>query len=297
MADKFSVLIKYEYLDYIQNAKLSDADSWVFMKALIEYDKSGKEPVFENQVLTGLFIVLKHDLDKNKERWEGVIKAKSEAGKKGMENRWGEKKQDITKITDDNTNNSDNKCYQSITEITNITDYDLDLDSDLESEYESGGGNENGDSEKPPPLFLRIKNQIKKNGFFIDDDSAIDRLILEIDPSWIEDRHGFIEFIAETVRDRYVKKKKTTGDLHNLFRKLVFNAPNLREEYPEWRRKKESADLEAQVLEAKRNRPEKCRCGGELREYGDNELFCVECRDVTCCFDEDSKKWKWRRKR
>ena len=56
------------------------------------------------------------------EKWEAIKKKRSEAGKKGMESRWGKSKQTIT-----NDNNvigvitSDNKPKQTITKIT-VTD-------------------------------------------------------------------------------------------------------------------------------------------------------------------------------
>lgn len=56
------------------------------------------------------------------EKWEAIKKKRSEAGKKGMESRWGKPKQTIT-----NDNNvigvitSDNKSKQTITKIT-VTD-------------------------------------------------------------------------------------------------------------------------------------------------------------------------------
>jgi hypothetical protein len=83
MAEKYSVLVKYKYLEYIDNAKLSNSDAWIFMKGIIEYDKTGKIPAFKNPVLTGLFAVLKVDLDKNREKWEEKVVRNKENGKKG----------------------------------------------------------------------------------------------------------------------------------------------------------------------------------------------------------------------
>jgi len=301
MADKFSVLIKYKHLEYIKNARLNDADSWVIMNALIEYDKTGKEPVFINPVLTGLFAAIKYDLDENRGKWDEAIKAKSEAGKKGMEKRWGEKSQSITVDSKDNT---DNTCYKNITEITpvtpvienitevtNITDSDLDSDS----EFESGGGN----IQPPLSLKIKIKNQIIQNGFFLDDDPAIERLVTETDPSWFDEPHGFIAFIAETVKDRYAKRKgKGKNDLHNLFRKLLFNAPNLREAYPQWRAEQEKqtqiATKSAAIAEARKNYPTKCDvCGNEITSY-DGNYYCRACERI-CEFNLETLKWEWRK--
>jgi len=147
MADKHSVLIKYKYLEYIKNARLTDADSWVFISALIEYDKNGKEPVFTNSVLTGLFAAIKYDLDENKEKWQEVVNAKAEAGKKGAERRWGEKNQDIAKIAPAIS------AKENIASMTKIAD--LDSEFGIDSALNSCGSNElpeNQPKPKKPPL-------------------------------------------------------------------------------------------------------------------------------------------------
>lgn len=69
-----------------------------------------------------LFSVFASQIDSCNEKWETIKKKRSEAGKKGMESRWGKPKQTIT-----NDNNvigvitSDNKPKQTITKIT-VTD-------------------------------------------------------------------------------------------------------------------------------------------------------------------------------
>lgn len=69
-----------------------------------------------------LFSVFTSQIDSCNEKWEAIKKKRSEAGKKGMKNRWGKSKQTIT-----NDNNvigvitSDNKPKQTITKIT-VTD-------------------------------------------------------------------------------------------------------------------------------------------------------------------------------
>lgn len=71
-----------------------------------------------------LFSVFTFQIDSCNEKWETIKKKRSEAGKKGMKNRWGKSKQAIT-----NDNNvigvitSDNKPKQTITKITvTVTD-------------------------------------------------------------------------------------------------------------------------------------------------------------------------------
>jgi hypothetical protein len=83
MAGKYSVIIKYKYLDYIESAELSDSDTGILFKAIVRYDKAGESPVFENPVLTGMFAIIKHDIDENKKKWEEEVIRNRENGKRG----------------------------------------------------------------------------------------------------------------------------------------------------------------------------------------------------------------------
>jgi hypothetical protein len=300
VADKYSVLIKYKYLEYIDNAKLSDADAWVFMRGIIEYDKTGMEPEYANPVLTGLFAVLKCDLDENRDRWEEAVKSKSAAGKKGMEKRWG-KKEDITQITPVIEDNRDNRCYQDITGIT-----DLDLDLDLEFVNENGGGNnrpipKNQTGEKsPPPLILEVIKEAEDVGFFIDSDLAKQFIDRSDHSSWFG-KYSFIKFIAIKITENEKYAKKPIDEQRNIFRKLLLDAENLRREYPTWREKqeREESGLKAKLkLEAGRKaardkayskKPETCpKCGSAL----DEDLCCPDCSG-TYEFNNDANDWKF----
>ena len=73
--------------------------------AVIEYAISGT--LSELKPLAKMaFSFIRKDIDANNERYEGMVSKRSEAGKKGMKSRWGE---------------NNNKCYDEITKITNIT--------------------------------------------------------------------------------------------------------------------------------------------------------------------------------
>jgi hypothetical protein len=126
-------------------------------------------------------------------------------------------------------------------------------------------GNGNGNSEKQPPPFFDIQNKINGSGFFLND-KEIESLVSETDPSWFHG-HSFIDFIAETVRERYGDKPKR--DQHLVFRKLLFDAANLRAEYPAWRTQQEQAAIDREKLLAREQavsaQPDACPvCGGPL---------------------------------
>jgi hypothetical protein len=276
MAEKFSVLIKYKYLEYAENAKLSDADSWRLMKGIIEYDRYGEDPVFENPILTALFAVIKTDLDSNREKWEETAKARREAGKKGMDNRWGKPKEAITEITDVIG------VTENITKITKITDSDLDSDLGSGNEIDSGGGS--GSEPVPPPPLEKIKNESKTQGFIID--SAIARQFQNagLDPSWFTAPHSFLEFSAARVKKKY--PAKDADGLKSIFIAAVKSWEDLREAYPLWRTGQEKRAKDAEkhraAQKARDDAPKKCRCGGDLND----RLYCGSCTGQYAFDDE-----------
>ena len=86
--------------------ELDDEQAGKLIKAIYEYNVNKK------LTLTGalklVFIPFKNSFDRNDDKWDDIVKKRSEAGKKGMEKRW-KAEQNIT---------NDNKCYQTITNIT-----------------------------------------------------------------------------------------------------------------------------------------------------------------------------------
>ena len=115
------------YLDYEEHLNLlSDAEVGQLIRAMIKYEKNDSEPQLDG-IVKMAFSFIKKQLDRDKEKWEDTKKRKSEAGKKGMANRWGKKKssKSIENSEIDNNDNSvisviteDNRKKQSITEIT-----------------------------------------------------------------------------------------------------------------------------------------------------------------------------------
>jgi hypothetical protein len=127
--DKNSFLI---YIDYQEQFELlTDEQAGKLIKAIIEYEKTGK--ILELDGMTKMaFSFIKTQLDRDREKWQEEKQKRSEAGKRGMSKRWGKTKQDnnVTNvITEDNKNNSVKN------EITNITD-NVDVDEDVNVEVD-----------------------------------------------------------------------------------------------------------------------------------------------------------------
>jgi hypothetical protein len=81
---------------------LSNEEAGILLKDILKY-QSGEEVKNNNPV----WLFIKSKIDDYNKTGETIAKSRSLAGKIGMAKRWG-----ITKITNDNT---DNKCYQMIT--------------------------------------------------------------------------------------------------------------------------------------------------------------------------------------
>lgn len=77
--------------------------------AVKRYVLYGEEPK-DRDVIYSMFGIMRNQLEKDGKKWERIKNERSKAGVEGMKKRWG-----------DNKNNKNNKCYQDITKITNIT--------------------------------------------------------------------------------------------------------------------------------------------------------------------------------
>ena len=86
-------------------------------EAIIGYGISGETPKQLKPMARLAFNFVKTTLDEDVERYDEIKKARSEAGRKGMEKRWGKKSVE--------TDAGDNKCYSPITSDNknNYNDY------------------------------------------------------------------------------------------------------------------------------------------------------------------------------
>lgn len=88
MADKKSFVL---YTDSRpQWEKLTDEQAGRLIKSVIAYSDTGEEPDFREFPMEDImFEGLKAQLNRDAEKWEASKKARSEAGKKGADARWG----------------------------------------------------------------------------------------------------------------------------------------------------------------------------------------------------------------
>lgn len=99
------------YTDYVHTVcKLTDAKAGKLFKHILRF-VNDENPVPADRVIDLVFEPIKQNLKRDLKDWEKEKQQRSEAGKKGMKNRWKNKKT-ITPITNDNT------VKQPITSIT-----------------------------------------------------------------------------------------------------------------------------------------------------------------------------------
>lgn len=162
----------------------------ILFQAILDY-ASGIPINITDPIVNIAFIPIKQNLDRNNEKWEQKKIARSEAGKKGMRNRWhkGESEEDnkdnnvIPVIAEDNkdnnvidVNNKNNNAYQDVTNITVNENVNV-----------NGNGNVNGNvnvnekkgEDKPrnvfkPPTLEEVKEYCWERNNGIDAQQFID---------------------------------------------------------------------------------------------------------------------------
>ena len=112
--NKKSFLLYCDLIHTVQ--KLNDEQAGKLFKHVLEY-VNDFNPVTEDIITDLCFEPIKQNLKRDLRKYESTCEKRSEAGKKGMQKRWGK----------DNKDNKDNKCYKP---ITNITDKDIDIDKE-----------------------------------------------------------------------------------------------------------------------------------------------------------------------
>ena len=97
--------------------------------AVFLYAFKGETPT--NKLIRGITALMRSAIDRDSERYQEICKARSEAGKKGMAKRWG------------NKGNSDNKSYQPITTDNKNNHNDNKNDNENVNDNDNKNDNEN----------------------------------------------------------------------------------------------------------------------------------------------------------
>jgi len=293
MTDKFSVLIKYSYLDVVDNANLSDEDFGLLMKSVINYDRTGKEPKFKKQNLTMAFAFIKCDIDKNKKKWEERVIANQSNGKKGGRPPKNPNNPEEPKKPSGLLENPNNPEEPKKPDSGYVSGYDLDLDPEFDPD------NKNLDScssYEQPQLIETIKKEAETNGFYLNTSSIKKIISAHPDVSCLTGQHTFIEFCAKRIRNIY--PDKSNESLRPIFISALKDREkweDFRDEYPQWRKKQEEKATEKAhekaINIALSNPPQKCECGGRLeRQFENYRCMAKNCNNIYT-LDKSSLKW------
>ena len=118
--------------------ELTDEQAGKLFKALLSY-QTDNEIELEG-LLKVVFLQIKQQIDYNNDKFDETSKKRSEAGKKGMKNRWNKNNNDNNVITNDNnvndviTDDNKNNLYDNDNDNDNVNDNDNDNVNDNENE-------------------------------------------------------------------------------------------------------------------------------------------------------------------
>lgn len=90
---------------------LTDEETAQLFRAILHYQSTGEE-IEMDRIVQIVFVLVKQSISENENKNDEVSKKRAEAGRKGMEKRWGKSSDDVEPITNDNN---------VITDITPIT--------------------------------------------------------------------------------------------------------------------------------------------------------------------------------
>lgn len=143
--EKRDVLLSYKFLPIfetlVKQGKAAQAAELTI--AILRYDMDGTEPEFEDDAVSLIWLsVVRPHLDENKQKYEEVSKARSEAVS-------SRHKQNDTKVTNATNVEFVNKCSNSEQMNTNATDTDTDYDVDTDYDTDSDLKEKINKKEKP----------------------------------------------------------------------------------------------------------------------------------------------------
>jgi hypothetical protein len=264
LKEKKGALIYYKHLKILEEARLTDEEIGKIFGAAIRYDETGVLPQFEGP-LSALFMMIRYDLDANMEKYNYIKGERSKAGKKGGRPRKNPK-EPIGFFGSDETNGF--------------------LDGEVDPE-------ETGESLLP---LSEIKGAARNARFFIDSSTAQHFRDCGLDTDWLRGPHSFLELAAERILENY--GEKSPGEQTALFISAVRTWEDLRDEYPEWKARKDEKDRAAEQEDAEQaareNRPTHCTCGNELRLF--RGAYCCESCGTSYTLNRETLEWDAERK-
>ena len=201
MKDTFVV-----YTSYLEKfSRLSDEQMGMLFRAMMEYQKTGEEPLIVDMAVCLCFDVVKCDMDDNNKKYEAMCEKQRQNVMKRWENR-------DTTVSDGIP--SDTTVYHGIppyTTDTNHTDNDNDTDTDNESDNDNDSVKKEdakASKKEPKHKYGQYKNVLLS-------DSELEKLKDEFFYDW-EER---IERLSEYIESKGTKYKNHLATIRSWARK------------------------------------------------------------------------------
>jgi len=143
------------------------------------------------------------------------------------------------------------------------------------------------------PIVEAINKSMPKD-IKLDNETVRDFLNCGIELKWLESPYSFLDMVIERITDKY--GDKPLSEQKTLFITAVKSWNDLREEYPNWKMKKENRDKQkeeiSKIENAKKKHPTRCICGSVDLVEGYESFKCKKCGAI-CEFINN--KWEWKK--
>jgi len=268
MAEKTGFILYYEMLENLKS--LGNDTAIEVLSALSNYDQGLEtgELSLQAQFAFNVYIPI---IKKSKRRWEASVN-------NGRQN----KANNNLNEPRDNLDEANNELGQCVTVNDNVNENVNANDNDNVQLQKTSSSN-----------FLNtIQEEAEKVGFSLD--TVLAKKIAEsgINPAWITGAYNFCEYAKEMI-DGNIKYNDKPHEEKRLLFVNSFTWESCHADFPVWqagrRRKAEAAENKRRIEMARENKPEKCKCGGNLKSSMDY-LVCDSCNGLYI-FDEEKQEY------
>ena len=217
--EKRDVLLSYKFLPIFETlVKQGKAEQAAELTiAILRYDMDGTEPEFNDDAVSLIWLsVIRPHLDENKQKYEEVSKARSEA----VSSRHRQNDTNSTNAT------NVNKCSNSKQMNTNATDIDIDYDVDIDIDNDSDIEKEKINKKEKP-----VKHKYGEYKNVLLSDADVEKLKDEFPFDWAERIEKVSEYCAShgktykdylaTIRNWARRDKKSPGTAQEVYNKVL----------------------------------------------------------------------------
>ena len=217
--EKRDVLLSYKFLPIFETlVKQGKAEQAAELTiAILRYDMDGTEPEFNDDAVSLIWLsVIRPHLDENKQKYEEVSKARSEA----VSSRHRQNDTNSTNAT------NVNKCSNSKQMNTNATDIDIDYDVDIDIDNDSDIEKEKINKKEKP-----VKHKYGEYKNVLLSDADVEKLKDEFPFDWQERIEKVSEYCAShgktykdylaTIRNWARRDKKSPGTAQEVYNKVL----------------------------------------------------------------------------